>query len=163
MENNTKNTLLNRVIFLDVDGVLNNDKTESRTPQGYVGVSGGLIDRLKRIVNAFEDTKIVLSSSWRSDWIQSNGRDLDSQYLKRQLGYKGLSIYDFTDVKGYRRSEQIRRYLESRPSIKQYVILDDEWALEFEEDGLKGHYITVDRTLGLQEKDVNKAIEILQK
>ena len=63
-----------KVLFLDIDGVLNNDKTfeevhDYYVKTGYHKVEIGLdmVERLFKIIEA-TGAKIVLSSSWRLGW-----------------------------------------------------------------------------------------------
>ena len=51
-----------KVIFLDVDGVLNDDYTADRSPAGFIGIDDGMVANLERIVRK-TGAKIVLSSS----------------------------------------------------------------------------------------------------
>ena len=55
-----------KAIFLDIDGVLNNLFTDEFTPDGFVGISETLSDRLTNIIGTDPDEiKVVLSSSWK--------------------------------------------------------------------------------------------------
>lgn len=53
-----------KVIFLDVDGVLNSDRTARRTQSGYTFVDNRQMKNLKHIIN-MTGAKVVLSSDWR--------------------------------------------------------------------------------------------------
>ena len=53
-----------RIIFCDVDGVLNHKGCIDRSPGGFTGVVEEHILNLKRIVDE-TGAKIVLSSDWR--------------------------------------------------------------------------------------------------
>lgn len=53
-----------KAIFADVDGVLNEDSTPTRTKNSLVFIDSDKLLRLKRIVDA-TGAKIVLSSTWR--------------------------------------------------------------------------------------------------
>ena len=55
-----------KVIFLDVDGVLNSDRTARRTQSGYTFVDNRQMKNLKHIIN-MTGAKVVLSSDWRYD------------------------------------------------------------------------------------------------
>ena len=55
-----------RVIFLDIDGVLNHDTSMELTKDYWTKPETYLIERLKKIIDA-TDAKIVLSSDWRLD------------------------------------------------------------------------------------------------
>lgn len=50
-----------KVIFLDIDGVLNDNNTKSISPNGFTFVDTSKILRLKRIIDSTE-AKVVLSS-----------------------------------------------------------------------------------------------------
>jgi len=145
-----------KCIYLDIDGVLNSDKTLARTPNRYIGISSDKVKLLKEIVKA-TDACIVLSSSWRL----MEEYDEDKKYLYKQLRYKDLKIVDQTKKLSMNRGLEISKHLEEHPEIKSFVILDDEFALQFKECGLSKHYIQTDYTTGLTKDDVMKAIKIL--
>ena len=56
-----------KVIFLDVDGVLNAAYTRERAPSGTIGLNPQMVRQLKRIVDA-TGAVAVLVSSWKKDW-----------------------------------------------------------------------------------------------
>ena len=145
-----------KCIYLDIDGVLNSDKTLARTPNRYIGISSDKVKLLKEIVKA-TDACIILSSSWRL----MEEYDEDKKYLYKQLRYKDLKIVDQTKKLSMNRGLEISKHLEEHPEIKSFVILDDEFAQCFADAGLKEHYIQTDYTTGLTKADVMKAIKIL--
>ena len=151
-----------KVIFLDVDGVLNNSRTDEKSPNGYTGVSVGLIRRLRKIV-ALTGAEIVLSSDWR---LVRNKRilDMDYMYLVRKLRFFGnLKIYGYTDdISWSRRGTEIRKYLDDHPDITDYVVLDDLPFRDFPACNLLNHLVLTDSSDGLTEKDVTRAVKILQ-
>jgi len=53
-----------KVIFLDVDGVLNSSHTQRRTMSGCIFVSSRQMKDLRHIVSV-TDAKVVLTSDWR--------------------------------------------------------------------------------------------------
>ena len=55
-----------KIIFLDVDGVLNSNKTED-VFRGFIGLDYSCIRLLKEIVDA-TSAEIVLVSRWKSRW-----------------------------------------------------------------------------------------------
>lgn len=156
----TENTV-DKVIFLDVDGVLNDDYTPSRTKTRCVFVDESKILRLKEIVDATQ-AKIVLSSTWRYDRKdpQLNG---DFLQLEEALESFGLEFYSFTpvDAIGIRRGMEIKAWLGSHPEVKRFVILDDE-LFDFEERGLLEHLVKTDYAYGgLKDNHIEQAITIL--
>lgn len=109
-----------KVLFLDVDGVLN-----------MIG-SGGLYalnrKRLKLLQNIIEETgaQIVLTSTWRKDTYAL-------KRLSKVLAYRGMKIVDstpvfWTDADGnrYYRGHEIQDWLNRHPEVETYVILDDD-------------------------------------
>lgn len=139
-----------RVIFLDVDGVLNSLRDRFSTEL----VSEYHFDFLKELVDA-TDAKIVLSSSWR---IGFNAMSQPEKNLLAKLESWGLEIYDFTPIMTGSRGDEIREWLAINP-VDSFVILDDESDMEeFRETNL----VQTNMNVGLQESDVLKAIKILK-
>ncbi|MCP6727302.1 MAG: HAD domain-containing protein [Patescibacteria group bacterium] len=104
-----------KVIFLDIDGVLNAIDTKERW-QGFIGMNPVLVDRFNRLV---EDTsaEVVLSSTWRhaSNWretMKKNG--LNMKFLDRTIRMPGK-------IRGL----EIKEWLD-RNEVEKYVILDDD-------------------------------------
>ncbi len=153
---------LMKVIFLDVDGVLNNRFTTARSPGGYVGVSEKLIRNVKKIADA-TGAKIVLSSDWRL-LRDEPVRGKDYRYLARKLLFAGhLKISGYTDdITWSKRGREIRKYVDDHPEITEYVVLDDNPFRDFGKYGLPEHLVLTDSNLGLTDEDVCRAIRILQ-
>lgn len=153
-----------KVIFLDIDGVLNNDRTNAKTPTGFIGIGCSLLDRLSTIVkstNAF----IVLSSTWKDEWDLNPFKCTeDGLYLQKKLKQGKMFILDkITDTEeGFCcRGAAIDRYLKQHPDIENYLILDDN-DFEFERyKNLCKHWVKIDAATGLTNTDMQKAIEIL--
>lgn len=150
-----------KVIFLDVDGVLNDDKTPTRTRKGCIFVDESKIFLLKRIVDE-TGAKIVLSSTWRYDRDDSryNGDFLD---LQKSIRAAGLDFYSYTpvDVLGIRRGMEIRAWLGVHTEVKKYVILDDE-LFDYKERRLLDRLVKTDfADGGLKEDHVKDAIGLL--
>ena len=155
-----------KYIFLDIDGVLNNEHTKENNPSGYAGISMKLVCNLRRIVEA-TDAKIILTSSWKYGWNQNCFCcDDDVIYLLDKLEKCGLSIYDRTydekleDFFYTDRGVGIRHFLESHNDMEGYVIIDDHLFMDFDEEQ-KNHFVHTESNKGLTEDDVKKAIEIL--
>ena len=139
-----------RVIFLDVDGVLNSVRDRFSTEL----VSEYHFDFLKELVDA-TGAKIVLSSSWR---IGFNAMRQPEKNLLAKLESRGLGIIDFTPIMTGTRGDEIREWLTNHP-VDSFVILDDETDMEeFRETNL----VQTNMNVGLQEKDILKAIKILK-
>lgn len=151
-----------KVIFLDIDGVLNSVRYDrERTPeQGNVDETR--LPLLKRIVDTAQ-AQIVLSSSWRKHWDRDpDKRDDTGRALDGLFSRYGLSLYDKTPVlPGNDRAEEVRRWLALNGSPQAFVILDDcafGWG-----DDLQAHLVKTDCRIGrgLEESHVRKAIDVL--
>lgn len=175
-----------KVLFLDIDGVLNNDKTfeevhDYYVKTGYHKVEIGLdmVERLFKIIEA-TGAKIVLSSSWRLGWnLIEDGNcvpysDCSSDVkLNSILKKYGLSIYSRTIVsENRRRGDEIKDWLDRHPQVTNYVILEDEVydMMEYYEKGkvVKTNFLlptemvkSTKDTTGLQDIHVEQAIKIL--
>lgn len=150
-----------KVILLDIDGVLNEDSTPTRTKSQVVFIDQVKLLRLKRIVDA-TGAKIVLSSTWRynRDVPGFNGDFLE---LQEAFHAVGLEFYGFTpvDAIGIRRGMEIRAWLGLHPGVTRFVILDDEM-FDFEERGLLPRLVKTDFAYGgLTEELAQEAIDLL--
>lgn len=151
-----------KVLFLDIDGVLNYAGIRGcRAPSGIIGVDNIRIRRLAKIVSE-TNCKIVLCSTWKKGWEKKiNDCDMDARYLIDELKKEGLEIFDKT--KNEDRSESgtgIRQFLIEN-DVEKYVIIDNTDFSNYKENGLEGHLVITDNTLGLRDSDVDKCIKIL--
>ena len=148
-----------RVIFLDIDGVLNNRHTRTRTGEGWCFVDDFLVARIREIVDA-TGAVIVLSSTWRDEWNTEdesrNGSDFNE--LRAKFREFGMNFYDRTGAWQTRgRGWEILAWLEEHEAVESFVILDD-----WDDMGpLRNHLIWTNPSLGLTEDQVQEAIEIL--
>ena len=140
-----------RIIFLDIDGVLNNAKSKEESLT-FPCVDEGNLQHLKRIV-AEADASIVLTSTWKEDYQEDDA-------VRHFLDDK-LPICDITDDKILNRGKGILAYLSVHRDVESFVILDDE-AFDFEDCGLMDHWVKTSFGSGLTEEDAKKAIRILR-
>ena len=96
---------MDKVIFLDVDGVLNGKKTKARC-QGYIGIDSKKVKLLAKLVNE-TGAIIILSSSWKHYWDKNPEYcDKFGTYLNKKLLQENLTIFDKTyDRKKWCRGE----------------------------------------------------------
>lgn len=108
-----------KVLFLDIDGVLNNARTEDKiqTVFGpFTGLCPILTRRLVDWLTLHPDVKVVLSSSWR----------LDERYdhvFTKHLNSSNIFWIDITPNLG-RRGREIASWL-AKNDVERYAILDD--------------------------------------
>lgn len=126
-----------KLIFLDIDGVLNTSFTFKRRYYEYkktgkynLEVDEFRLDYLKKIVDE-TNAKIVLSSTWKGYFVKTNEKIVPIHYKSEQLvnmfNKYNLEIYDITpyDKNRYRENE-ILEYLERREDVESFVVIDDE-------------------------------------
>ena len=152
-----------KIIFLDIDGVLNYSGCKARSPSGCIGIEHDKLQLLKQIVDA-TGAKIVLTSTWKTEWFPTNHiEDLsaDARYLIKQLSNVRLGILDKTiDTAWAKRGEGILNYLKDC-YCEAYVILDDE-RFDFFELGLDKNFVKTNFfNGGLNTVSVERAIKIL--
>ena len=172
---------MKKIIFLDVDGVLNS----SRTLYEDISLEDDLISNLRELVNKTE-AKIILSSSWRLstnavatlmdkldkfglvissmtcdgvdlDWIEKYEFDATKKYLNTKFDYDENKQIKIT----YDRGAEIFKWLHDHYDCA-YVILDDET------EDIKPYFnesviVKTSYKTGLTKEDVKKAIQILNK
>jgi hypothetical protein len=160
---------MRKIIFLDIDGVLNCQKSESRCC-GFVGIDDDKVKRLRKIIEA-TGAKIVLTSTWKKDWIRDpNLKDEQNEYgnyLERKLRRENLFILDkTTDEKSLGdRGEGIFNYLKSH-NVDQWIAIDDEIFHDFEDYGVIEHLVKTSfygENGGIQDEHMQLAIEMLNK
>ena len=153
-----------KVIFLDVDGVLNCRSSESRC-QCFIGIDKDKVKRLRTIVER-TGAKIVLTSTWKLRWHKVEKEDQGplADYLDRKLKREGLRILDKTKGEGMDRGKGILEWMNSR-NVESFVILDDE-TFDYRKQGLLPYLVKstfYGDNGGLQDTHVEMAIQILNK
>lgn len=160
-----------KIIFLDIDGVLNCSTSKSYCHDDICGVITGIdSDKVKRLAKIVEVTgaEIVLSSDWKDGWSKyyTSPKPSHAKYLDNHLYKKGrLTIKDKTPStsKGsWFRGEEILAYLRSHKDVENYVILDDTFFEDFSIKEISEHLVLTDYKVGLTDADVEKAIRILR-
>lgn len=154
-----------RVIFLDIDGVLNCDHTRQKIPgTTFHGIEDNKVDLLQRLVQTC-GAEIVLSSDWKIGWepIDKDKNDSHANYLDMKLAQYGLAILDKTPDSNSRfsRGQEIRQWLDEQDNVTDYVILDDERFGDFSDNKLGSHFVQTSWKDGLQKNNIRKAQKIL--
>jgi hypothetical protein len=142
-----------KVIFLDIDGVLNNHDIDPDT--GHCWIQAALAWRLNRIVKATR-AKLVISSAWRymvhCGAMTIKGFEYMLRTHKISADVVGVTVRD-EEIPS--RGDQIKAWLSEHPEVTSYVILDDE------PDGMTigdVRFVKTDGGCGLPEADMEDAI-----
>ena len=159
-----------KVLFLDVDDVLNHHETTDvilcpdgtpswipgRNPKvAWLGLDEHRLEFIRNIVKKTK-CKIVLSTSWRGD-------DVAEAYLRKRLGEETASqiIGATPDFKGRKsRAEEIDHWLSEKNDVTKFVVLDDtEWD-DLERFGRS--FVQTTTYVGMDEEHMSRIIEILR-
>ena len=127
-----------KVIFLDVDGVLNSDeyfeKVFNLIKSGakIQGIERNIdVNKVKLLKEATDltDAKVVLSTSVRYSQM--------GEMIKELLLKCGISVISETPFLNNERGKEIREWLGEHTDIEDFVILDDEVFSSYDEELLK--------------------------
>ncbi|OKZ75083.1 MAG: hypothetical protein BHW00_03070 [Clostridium sp. 26_22] len=150
-----------KVIFLDVDGVLNSDEYFDKIKNVNIcGIESEIdVEKIKLLKKAVDETgaNVVLSSSWRYT--------RNAQYLKELLLRYGINA-DSTPFIQNERGLEIKQWLLEHPEVEKFVILDDEIFDSYDEVLIK-RLIKISNCNGygygegLLSKDIDEIIERL--
>ena len=115
---------MEKVIFLDIDGVLNSEEYFINRQRPYTGdfrrshdIDSIAIERLNRIMEN-TNTEIVLSSSWRIFPLTEVVSAMNYKGFKYNIKY--VTTREYMD-----RGLQILKFIQEN-SVEDYIVLDDE-------------------------------------
>lgn len=146
-----------RVIFVDVDGVLNTPST-----WGHRSLTAALEAPLvMRLANLVKEAKSFwcLSSTWRlgktglTDTLQAFEQLGWTDATSRCLGRTPMHPYGT-------RGDEIREWLYEHPAVTEFVIFDDDSDIGHEP--LAARFIQIDPTYGLTDADCRFAFRLFQ-
>ena len=157
-----------KIIFLDIDGVLNNDAHWKRIiGKRYTQVSQTLLDKLLIILKE-TGTNLVISSSWRGFQLKETIEDFETCKSKNELKQITKYIVGITPHSNERhRGKEIKWFIENQDDclyyklvdqkldIDDYVIIDDDADMLDEQ---KPHFFQTKYWRGLTMWDVKKII-----
>lgn len=152
-----------KIIFLDIDGVLNHQHTKERI-HGCLGIDPIRVNRLAKIVKE-TGAQVVLTSTWKMDWkpcTDSSELNVYGQYMVNALLQEDIHIFDKTVDDGMNRGEGILTWLNNYP-VESFVILDDE-LFDYRKCELLPHVVKstfYEADGGLCDIHVSQAIQIL--
>jgi len=144
-----------KVIFLDIDGVLNSAqyyKTVDRTKKDWNRFNPLAVEMIRRLVEEY-DASIVFTSTWRYGLVKE---------LKNELNKSGLIKYLHKDWKTLvihpnHRGDEINLWLNNHLEAIDYVIIDDDENILEEQ---KNRFIKTDINDGMTEEHYYKASQI---
>lgn len=154
-----------KVVFLDFDGVITTPKSKCKLDPEKMALVGRILDAT--------DAKIVISSSWRRYSLEETIKHITDAggffvcgnpfpYPAAVVGVTER-MYSFCYPNndrhfGLPRGCEIEHYLNQHSDIDSYVIIDDDQDMLLCQ---AENFVHTDSDIGITEKDVEKAIEIL--
>ena len=158
-----------KLIFLDIDGVLNNTKDVKKYRIFLKGKRKVLIDiqpffyfkkLLKEIEEEKLDIRVVISSSWRLGTTASDWKKLFQHYFGNSNIIIGRTLHLECD-----RGLEILNFLqmiEGKENIKDYIVVDDDIEDIIDYVG-KRRIVKTSVKRGLTNSDVRKIVRKLKK
>lgn len=125
-----------KVIFLDIDGVLNNDNfwEQRRMVFDKTGKWNPKFDeeKVKILADVVRQTgaKIILTSTWRGGFFKDEDKLIPkpdfNDCIELDLAFKkyNIEMYDKTSGRGSNRQDQIKQWL-SENEVEAFVVIDD--------------------------------------
>lgn len=149
-----------KVIFLDVDGVLNSrDWLENNRVRTENSVNPEKVKLLAEIVQNTH-AEVVLSSTWR--YIPEHPMFI---YLTDMLRKNGIKIHSFIPKLDGDRPKEIKEWIEKQSEKVQFVSIEDDFSEEdYRKYGIEDFLVKTSyygKHGGLQRNHVEKAIQLL--
>ena len=155
-----------KVIFLDVDGVLNYKNSAERCGK-YVGIDENKVKLLAHLVKK-TGAKVVLISTWKHNWYKipnKNKQDDMANYLDEKFRNAGIALFNKTpdrDQDTYLgRGEGIVVYVHDH-GVDGFAILDD-CQYDYDACDLTEFWVMTDSTVGLTAENVELAAILIEK
>ena len=151
-----------KIIFLDVDGVLNSkDWLENNRVRTENSVNPEKVKLLEEIVQK-TNAEIVLSSTWR--YISEHPMFL---YLVDILGQNGIKIHSFTPKLDGDRPKEIKAWIEKQIEEIQFASIEDDFSEDdYRKYGIEDFLVRTSyygKYGGLQRNHVENTIQLLNK
>lgn len=161
-----------KVIFLDVDGVLNayDDFGGRNKPNPHVGGLWGIsIAKVKQLKYIVEKTsaQLVLTSTWKKDYNRylMDHTNIYGKYLYNKLRKCDLKIFDTTEryeANPSHRSEGIKSWLkEHEGEVESYIILDDDYFPGYDDKEINPYLVFTTISMGLTSTKAEECVNRL--
>jgi hypothetical protein len=133
-----------KILFLDIDGVLNRiggDNRTTRLIRRLFGLEEGLVRNLERVLDQDPEIKVVISSAWRRGDMPRFYEDLKLFNFKHTERVQEMTPH----LPCATRHLEIKKYLED-VDHENYIVIDD---YDFSEEIPDGKFLWTPSDLGL--------------
>lgn len=164
-----------KIIFLDIDGVLNSDrsiiggnyrmKLDADKYDDYrIKFTKSTIDPIgceliNTILREFPEVSLVLSSTHRMHYHGPN-KLKDLQDYLTFLGIDGSRLIGYTDVLHKPRGEEIQKWLDEHPEVEAYAIIDDSNDMLIQQ---AGNFVRTDPAIGISAENYKSITRLFGK
>jgi len=145
-----------KILFLDIDGVLNSKffyKYIFRQDQGHSRLDPYCVILVKKLVDEFS-LKIVISSTWRDGAMDRLVKELNVNDLVESLHEDWLTPV----VRPACRGKEIDIWLSEHPDVKEYLIIDDNHNLY---DHHMDRFVQTSTMMGMVQESYHQARNLL--
>jgi hypothetical protein len=145
-----------KILFLDIDGVLNSKiyyKYIYKPEKGWSRFDPYCVVLIKRLIEEFS-LRIVITSSWRNGIVDRLMKELEENDLIFHLH----KDWHTPILRSARRGDEIKLWLDSHPEATEYLIIDDnENLLEYQ----MGRFVKTNNYAGMAQEHYYQARNIL--
>lgn len=156
-----------KVIFLDIDGVINSEEFLKNNENEMIDRNN--VDILKNIIDK-TGAVIVMSSGWKL-WFDDDmmPKDGEAQYLYDILCEAKIKLFgktpDFSTEEirtkktfSHVKAREIIAWLSEHEEANKYVVLDD---LDLKNEEINSHLVRTNAQVGITEDDAKRVIEMI--
>lgn len=154
-----------KIIFLDIDGVLNTDRQIRKNQLKQIKDLDFDTEAMVQLKRILEETKakIVISSTWKTHR-DSDGylwreiiRNFNNYQIQKEVIYDVTPLLD-ENMKPETREIEIAEWIEQHKQVDKFIILDDQWSM----GKLNKHFIRCQPFNGITEKIAEEVIKKLK-
>lgn len=145
-----------KILFLDIDGVLNSDlyyRSVDRTKANWTRFDPTVVVLIKKLIEEFS-LKVVITSTWRFGAVKM----LKDELIKSGLISHLHMHWKTPNIHPPHRGSEIKLWIEKHHDVNDYVIIDDDMSILDEQ---KTNYVQTELKIGMNEIHYSQAKEIL--
>ena len=150
-QSSTSTLTSHRILFLDIDGVLNSEeyyKNCNNSNENYSRFDPSSVSLIKSLIEEFS-LKIVISSTWRYGAVDRLMHELKRNKLLNYLYHDWFT----TVIHPAHRGTEIKLWLDLHPEVSDYVIIDDDDNILLEQNN---NYVKTSLHSGMNTEHYNR-------